>query len=163
MQLIVANIQGGLYPTVGASAGYDIARSGADVRTDTDTAFVGLTLNVPTTLEHFPYVQKELVLRWPDNTTEAVLLSGTAAMQITIDADGTAADTDGDGLDQVPTELVALDLAGNSSAGNCGSRRSTLRYSWISSVRTRNADFGATFASFPCALISGRKRSTKLA
>lgn len=37
----------GFYPTVGLQAGYDIARSGAENNTDSNTAFVGLTLNVP--------------------------------------------------------------------------------------------------------------------
>jgi outer membrane protein len=37
----------GHFPTLDLDAGYDIARSGADFGTDRDTAFVGLTLNVP--------------------------------------------------------------------------------------------------------------------
>ena len=37
----------GFYPTLGLQAGYDIARSGAEFNTDANTAFVGLTLNVP--------------------------------------------------------------------------------------------------------------------
>ena len=37
----------GWYPTLGLQAGYDIARSGAQYNTDTNTGFVGLTLNVP--------------------------------------------------------------------------------------------------------------------
>ena len=37
----------GFYPTLGLQAGYDIARSGAEFNTDSNTAFVGLTLNVP--------------------------------------------------------------------------------------------------------------------
>jgi outer membrane protein len=37
----------GFYPSVGLQAGYDIARSGAEFNTDSDTGFVGLTLNVP--------------------------------------------------------------------------------------------------------------------
>lgn len=37
----------GYYPSVNLQAGYDVARSGAEFNTDTDTGFVGLTLNVP--------------------------------------------------------------------------------------------------------------------
>jgi outer membrane protein len=37
----------GHYPTLDLDAGYDLARSGAEFGTDRDTAFVGLTLNIP--------------------------------------------------------------------------------------------------------------------
>jgi len=37
----------GHYPSLDLQAGYDFARSGAQFNTDSDTAFVGLTLNVP--------------------------------------------------------------------------------------------------------------------
>ncbi len=37
----------GYFPSVNLQAGYDIARSGAEFNTDSDNAFVGLTLNVP--------------------------------------------------------------------------------------------------------------------
>ncbi|UHD16135.1 TolC family outer membrane protein [Thiocapsa bogorovii] len=37
----------GFYPSVDLQAGYDIARSGAEFNTDSDTGFVGLTVNVP--------------------------------------------------------------------------------------------------------------------
>lgn len=37
----------GYYPSVNLQAGYDVARSGAEFNTDSDTGFVGLTLNVP--------------------------------------------------------------------------------------------------------------------
>lgn len=37
----------GHYPTLDLQAGYNFARSGAEFRTDSDTAFVGLTVNVP--------------------------------------------------------------------------------------------------------------------
>jgi outer membrane protein len=45
MQIEIA--KSGFYPTLGLQAGYDIARSGAEFNTDSNTAFVGLTLNVP--------------------------------------------------------------------------------------------------------------------
>jgi outer membrane protein len=37
----------GYYPTVKLQAGYDMSRSGAEYNTDTDTGFVGLSVNVP--------------------------------------------------------------------------------------------------------------------
>jgi outer membrane protein len=45
MQIEIA--KSGFYPTLGLQAGYDIARSGAENNTDSNTGFVGLTLNVP--------------------------------------------------------------------------------------------------------------------
>jgi len=68
-------------------------------------------------VESFPFVQKELWLRMPNRETERVRLAGTATVEIGTDATGQAADTDGDGLDQVPIELIALNLVGNSSLG----------------------------------------------
>lgn len=37
----------GYYPTVNLQAGYDMSRSGAEFNTDSDTGFVGLSVNVP--------------------------------------------------------------------------------------------------------------------
>jgi outer membrane protein len=37
----------GFYPSVNLQAGYDVARSGAEIDNDTDLGFVGLTVNVP--------------------------------------------------------------------------------------------------------------------
>ena len=37
----------GYYPSLDMQAGYDIARSGAEFNTDTDSAFVGLNVNIP--------------------------------------------------------------------------------------------------------------------
>ena len=39
--------QSGFYPQLELQAGYDVERSGARIRTNTDTGFVGLTLTVP--------------------------------------------------------------------------------------------------------------------
>jgi hypothetical protein len=74
-----------------------------------------ITLQPAQRIDVFPHVQKELVWRLPDGKIERVLLSGTAAVAMRTDDYGTAADTDGDGLDQVPTALVELDLRGTSS------------------------------------------------
>jgi outer membrane protein len=37
----------GYYPSVSVQAGYDLSRSGAEFNTDSDTSFVGLSVNVP--------------------------------------------------------------------------------------------------------------------
>jgi outer membrane protein len=37
----------GWYPTLSLQGGYDVARSGAEISTDSNLGFVGLTLNVP--------------------------------------------------------------------------------------------------------------------
>ena len=37
----------GYFPSVDAQAGYDISRSGAEFNTDSDTGFVGLSVNIP--------------------------------------------------------------------------------------------------------------------
>ena len=68
-------------------------------------------------VEQLPFVQKELVLQLPGGGTERVLLAGTAVVSLGTDASGWAADTDGDGLDQVPVEIIDLNLKGNSSLG----------------------------------------------
>jgi hypothetical protein len=51
------------------------------------------------------------------STGEAVPMSGTIRVRVFIGYNGQASDTDGDGLDQVPAELISINLTGNSSAG----------------------------------------------
>jgi CSLREA domain-containing protein len=68
-------------------------------------------------VERFPFVEKKLVLATPQGGTEDVWLSGTAAVRASTDDAGWAADTDGDGLEQVPAELVELHLVGMASWG----------------------------------------------
>ncbi len=48
---------------------------------------------------------------------QSVQLSGPTTIYVGIGPDGEAADTDGDGLDQVQTEMVQLELSGVSSLG----------------------------------------------
>lgn len=50
-------------------------------------------------------------------STQTVVLAGPVTMLARIPPDGMAADTDWNGLDQVPTDLVAMDLRGTSAAG----------------------------------------------
>lgn len=51
------------------------------------------------------------------NGTERINLRGPSTVHVAIGPNGEAADTDGDGLDQVKTEMVQLSLSGNSSMG----------------------------------------------
>jgi hypothetical protein len=48
---------------------------------------------------------------------ERLRLSGPATVRVDLPPNGQAADTDGNGLEQVPTEMLALDLHGTSSMG----------------------------------------------
>src|SRR6266700_2529635 len=80
------------------------------------------TPNPPVEIDTFPasVAQVTLGLLQPDGgmKTETVNLSGPTVVQVNIDpATGFAADTDGDGLDQVPTEMLDLDMVGSSSLG----------------------------------------------
>jgi hypothetical protein len=56
-------------------------------------------------------------LALPGGSVEPVILSGPMTVHVRIPPDGMAADTDGDGLDQSPSEVVAMTLTGTSSLG----------------------------------------------
>src|SRR4030095_3117590 len=54
--------------------------------------------------DFFSYSQGKINIRKPDGTIERVIVAGPTEVTVCIDdTDGLAADTDGDGLDQVPT------------------------------------------------------------
>jgi hypothetical protein len=54
----------------------------------------------------------------PDESSEAVQLTGSSRIHVYFEADeGRARDDDGDGLDEVETEIVSLSLRGDSSLG----------------------------------------------
>jgi hypothetical protein len=80
-------------------------------------------------VDHFPHIRKELVLMLPTGVHERVLLTGTGTMQVLIDPAGTAADSDGDGRDQVPAVWTNLDLWGTSSLGPVEVRLDPTRWS----------------------------------
>jgi hypothetical protein len=76
------------------------------------------TPNLPKEIDFFPNTVAQLTVQLPNGGTEVVTLNGPTRVEVSInDADGFAADTDGDGLDQVPTQMTLLNLAGNSSIG----------------------------------------------
>ncbi len=68
----------------------------------------------------FNMSQAKVTLEYPPSMgggTETVLLNGPTTVQVYIPPSGQAADTDGNGLDQVPTEMTLLSLTGMSSLG----------------------------------------------
>jgi len=75
------------------------------------------TPNPPVEVDIFPNTFAQITLAKPDGGTEVVNLSGPTTVEVLIGLNGQAGDTDGDGLDQVPTEMTQLDLRGISSLG----------------------------------------------
>ena len=71
----------------------------------------------PVEIDHFPNTTAQITLQYPSGGTEVVNLSGPTTVQVNIPPNGAAADTDGNGLDQVTTEMTELDLTGTSSQG----------------------------------------------
>ncbi|MCX6894447.1 MAG: hypothetical protein NTZ16_02870, partial [Verrucomicrobia bacterium] len=69
-------------------------------------------------VDTFNCTAAQITLQLPSGKYEVVNLSGPATVHVLIPPNGLAADTDGDGLDQVPTEMVALNLVGSSSLGS---------------------------------------------
>ena len=63
------------------------------------------------------YGLAQFTLRLPNGATENVSLAGPTTVEVAIAPNGAAADTDGDGREQVPTRMTAMDLRGLSSFG----------------------------------------------
>ncbi len=82
----------------------------------TVTAFKAFLLCTPALkepIEHdvFPNTMATVTVQSPFCDEETVMLSGPTAVDVAL---GMLADTDGNGLEQVPTEMVQLDLTGTS-------------------------------------------------
>jgi hypothetical protein len=75
------------------------------------------TPNPEKEIDVMPFGTAQITLTLPNGGTETVTLAGPTTVEVCIPPDGTAADTDGDGLDQVPTKMTAMDLRGSSSLG----------------------------------------------
>jgi len=71
----------------------------------------------PVEIDKFPITYAQITIQLPTGASEVVNLSGPTTVQVGIAPNGGAADTDGDGLDQVSTEMTQLDLQGTSSLG----------------------------------------------
>src|SRR5262249_7714109 len=67
-------------------------------------------------IDHFPNTTAQIQLQLPSGGTQTVNLSRPTTGHVAINPDGTgASDTDGDGRDQVETQIVDMKLTGNSS------------------------------------------------
>src|SRR6266852_7455629 len=76
------------------------------------------TPNPPVETDDFGYSQGKINLLYPNQQIERVIVAGPTRVKVDIDpATGLAADTDGNGLDDVPTMMTLLNLVGNSSQG----------------------------------------------
>jgi hypothetical protein len=71
----------------------------------------------PPEIDEFPISTARVTLQLPDGRTESVVLSGPTRVEVAVAPDGSAGDTDGDGLDQVATRMTHLDLRGPSALG----------------------------------------------
>jgi FG-GAP-like repeat/FG-GAP repeat len=65
----------------------------------------------------FPKAIGKISLMLPNGSVENIAVSGRTTIVAQVPPTGSAADTDGDGLDQVGMEIVDLELLGNSSLG----------------------------------------------
>lgn len=65
------------------------------------------------------FLHSELLfyIRHAESGLEPVVVSGPVTILVRVPPEGTAADTDWNGRDQVPTEMIAMDLRGTSSVG----------------------------------------------
>ncbi|HYF04864.1 MAG TPA: hypothetical protein VEA59_01700 [Patescibacteria group bacterium] len=61
----------------------------------------------------FPESQGELHITDPQGNLQVFALTGSSTVQVNTELTGAGSDTDDDGLDQVPTELLALHLSGD--------------------------------------------------
>jgi HYR domain len=75
------------------------------------------TPNIPKEIDVFDYSLAKITLEYPGGANERITLAGPSTVKVCVTPQGGAADTDGDGLDQVPTEMTQLELHGNSSQG----------------------------------------------
>src|SRR5688572_1450297 len=64
-------------------------------------------------IDEFPNSSAVIELTGP-NGSERITLRGPSTVHVAIGPNGEAVDTDGDGLDQVKTQMVELELTGSS-------------------------------------------------
>ncbi len=76
-----------------------------------------MPLSQPLQTNSFPNASAQILLQFPDYHTETITLKGQLTMASAVGPAGQASDTDGSGLDEVGTEMAALNLSGNCSIG----------------------------------------------
>lgn len=86
-----------------------------------------LRLNPPLETDHFEQASAELRLGYPTGQHETVFLSGRASIQTLFEGAvmGAASDNDRNSLDDVATEIVSLELHGETSSGPLDLRLAT--------------------------------------
>src|SRR5260221_5886979 len=76
------------------------------------------TPNPPVEKDSFTYSQGKINLQYPDGRIERLIVAGPTKVEVGLDdSTGFAADTDGNGLDDVPTTMTLLNLFGYSTMG----------------------------------------------
>jgi len=66
-------------------------------------------------IDDFAYSQGKINIRHPNGLVERVVVAGPTQVAVGISPLGAANDSDGDGLDDVVTQMTLLNLMGNSS------------------------------------------------
>ncbi|MBI3193044.1 MAG: putative Ig domain-containing protein [Ignavibacteriae bacterium] len=84
---------------------------------ESDTCTFNVTISFGPEIDHFPKTVAQITLQYPDQSTETISLIGPTTVEVNVTPTGGASDSDGDGRDEVTTEIVSLDLRGNSSMG----------------------------------------------
>ncbi|MBI4810689.1 MAG: T9SS type A sorting domain-containing protein [Ignavibacteriales bacterium] len=69
----------------------------------------------PGEIDYFTHVKSLIELHYPDQSTEIIKLRGKSLEHVVIPPGGSADDSDGDGLDDVETEMLQLELIGSST------------------------------------------------
>lgn len=88
------------------------------------------TPNPHVEIDVFTSVVAGVVLYLPNQQTNTVRLAGSMTVNVLIPTNGAAADTDGDGRDQVLAEMVQLSLHGDSPVGPVTVRLNPLCKTW---------------------------------
>jgi hypothetical protein len=76
------------------------------------------TPNPEIEIDQFPLSIGLLTVVLPNGQTETINVHGPTRVEVNIPPNGLAVDTDGDGLDQVPSVMTDMELRGKSSVGD---------------------------------------------
>ena len=74
------------------------------------SVFAGMPAVAVIEVDYFPSSVAEIELRLPDGSTAVVVLSGDQTWEVDL---GSLGDSDGNGREEVPTEIVQMDLTGS--------------------------------------------------
>ncbi len=82
-----------------------------------DTCSFTVTVDLEKEIDVFSKTFAQITLQYPNQETETVTLTGPTTVEVNISAIGEASDNDGDGRDEVSSEIVSMELRGMSSMG----------------------------------------------